>query len=148
MKKGENYIGTCVVFYCHDGCGNVLLNKRSENCRDEQGTWDPGGGAIEFGDTAHDTLRKEILEEYRTEIIWYEFLGFRDVHRTSTSGIKTHWIALDFKVHINREKVCIGEPHKCVALEWFTLDTLPSPLHSQFPTFISLYKDRLLKDCS
>ena len=142
MKKGEDYIGAGVVYFCHDGEGNVLLSKRSKNCRDEHGTWDPGGGGIEFGDTVEDTLRKEIEEEYSTDVVDFEFLGYRDVHREH-EGKKTHWLMIDFKVLIDKNKVANGEPHKFDAVEWFTLDKLPSPLHSQFPNFLNLYKDKL-----
>ena len=68
MQKGFDYVGAGVVFFCHDGKGNVLLGKRGENCRDEHGKWDIGGGGIEFGDTAINTMRKEIAEEYSTDI--------------------------------------------------------------------------------
>lgn len=142
MKKGEDYTGITIVYCCHDGNGNILLNKRSEKCRDEHGTWDPGGGGLEFGDTVENTLKKEIAEEYCTDVLGYEFLGYRDVHRTH-NGNKTHWIALDFKVLVDREKVKNGEPHKFDAVEWFKLDSLPSPLHSQFPNFLILYKESL-----
>ena len=142
MKKGEDYTGVGVVYFCHDGKGNVLLNKRSNNCRDEHGTWDLGGGGIEFGDTVENSLRKEIKEEYCTDVINYEFLGFRDVHREH-DGKKTHWIALDFKVLVDRNKVANGEPYKFDAVEWFTLNSLPKPLHSQFPTFLRLYKNKI-----
>jgi ADP-ribose pyrophosphatase YjhB (NUDIX family) len=82
MKKGEDYTGVTVVYFCHDGKGNFLLSKRSNQCRDEHGCWDPGGGGLEFGDTIENTLQKEIGEEYCTDVLDYEFLGFRDVHRT------------------------------------------------------------------
>lgn len=142
MKKGEDFIGVAVVFLCHDGKGNILLSKRSANCRDEFGRWDPGGGALEFGDTVEETLRKEIEQEYCTTILAEEFLGFRDVHRTH-EGKKTHWIALDFKVLVDRDKVKNGEPEKFDAVEWFRLDALPTPLHSQFPYFLKKYEGRL-----
>jgi ADP-ribose pyrophosphatase YjhB (NUDIX family) len=142
MKKGEDYTGVTVVYLCHDGKGNILLNKRSNNCRDEHGKWDPGGGGLEFGDTVENTLRKEIKEEYCTEVLGYEFLGYQDVHREH-EGKKTHWIALDFKVLVDRDKVKNGEPHKFDAVEWFSLDKLPSPLHSQFPEFLKQYKDKI-----
>lgn len=142
MKRGEDYTGVAVVYFCHDGNGNFLLNKRGVNCRDEHGTWDPGGGGIEFGDTVENSLKKEIKEEYCTDVIKHEFLGFRDVHREH-NGKKTHWIALDFKVLVDRNNVGNGEPHKFDAVEWFTLDKLPTPLHSQFPTFLKLYKNKL-----
>lgn len=142
MQKGVDYIGNAVVYFCHDGKGNFLLNKRSNNCRDEKGTWDPGGGGIEINDTVISTLKKEIKEEYCTDVLEFEFLGYRDVHREN-DGKKTHWIALDFKVLIDPDKVGNGEPHKFEAVEWFTLDNLPSPLHSQFPNFIKLYREYL-----
>jgi 8-oxo-dGTP diphosphatase len=142
MKKGEDYTGVTVVYSCHDGNGNFLFNKRGVNCRDEQGKWDIGGGGLEFGDTIENTLRKEILEEYGTDVLQYDFLGYRDVHREN-NGKKTHWIGLDFKVLVDRTKAKNGEPHKFDAVEWFTLDNLPSPVHSQFPNFLKLYKEKL-----
>jgi 8-oxo-dGTP diphosphatase len=142
MKKGEEYTGIAIVYFCHDGKGNFLMSKRSKNCRDEHGCWDPGGGGLEFGHTIEDTLRKEIAEEYRTDVASYEFLGYRDVHRQH-EGTKTHWIALDFKVRVDPKKVQNGEPHKFDAVEWFRLDNLPEPVHSQFPKFLELYQDRL-----
>ena len=142
MKKGEDYTGVTIVYLCHDGKGNILLNKRSKNCRDEHGAWDPGGGGLEFGDTVENTLKKEIAEEYCTDVLDYEFLGYRDVHREH-NGKPTHWIALDFKVLVDRVKVKNGEPHKFDAIEWFTLDSLPTPLHSQFPKFLKDYKEKI-----
>ena len=56
MKKGIDYIGNCVVYFCHDGQGNYVLNKRGINSRDEQGAWDCGGGGIEVGDSVIDTM--------------------------------------------------------------------------------------------
>jgi 8-oxo-dGTP diphosphatase len=142
MKKGEDFTGVTVVYLCHDGEGNILLSKRTTNCRDEHGNWDPGGGGLEFLDTVENTLSKEIKEEYCTDILGYEFLGYRDVHREH-DGKKTHWIALDFKVLVDKTKVANGEPHKFEAVEWFPLNNLPSPLHSQFPHFLELYSEKL-----
>ena len=142
MKKGVDYIGITVSFICHDGKGNYLMSKRSTNCRDEHGTWDPGGGGMEFGDAVIDSLKREIKEEYCTDVIEYEFLGYRDVHRIN-NGKKTHWIALDFKVLVDKDKVANGEPHKFDAVEWFTLDNLPTPLHSQVPAFLELHKGKI-----
>lgn len=142
MKKGHDYTGVSIVFACHDGVGNYLFSKRSTECRDEHGTWDPGAGGLEFGDTVEQTLRKEIAEEYCTDVLTYEFLGYRDVHREH-EGHTTHWIALDFKVHVDPTKVANGEPHKKEELAWYTLDALPEPMHSQWGVFYQLYKNRL-----
>lgn len=143
MQRGVNYVGVAVVYFCHDGKGNVLFSKRGVNSRDEQGTWDIGGGGVEFGDEVIDTLKKEIREEYCTDVLDYEFLGYRDLHREHNDK-KTHWIALDFKVLVDKEKAKNGEPHKFDAVEWFTLENLPSPLISPMLDFLEKYKDRLI----
>ncbi|MBP9749280.1 MAG: NUDIX domain-containing protein [Candidatus Pacebacteria bacterium] len=142
VQNGIDCIGVTIGFLCHDGHGNILLSKRGMNCRDEQGRWDSGGGALEQYDTVEETLHKEIREEYGTEVISFEFLGYRDVHREYAEK-RTHWIALDFKVLVNRSMVYNAEPHKFDAVDWFTLDTFPSPLHSQFPFFLKKYHDKL-----
>jgi len=138
MQKGVDYIGVSIVFLCHDIRGNILLAKRGQNSRDERGNWDVGGGGLEFDGTVESTLKKEIKEEYCTDVLDYEFLGYRDVHREN-DGKNTHWIALDFKVLVDGDEVKNGEPHKFDEIGWFRLDNLPSPLHSQFPVFLQKY---------
>ncbi|NQV88652.1 MAG: NUDIX domain-containing protein [Parcubacteria group bacterium] len=142
MQKGIDFIGITVVYACHDGEGNFLFNKRSKNCRDEHGRWDLGGGGLEFEDTVEDTLKKEVKEEYCVDIISSEFIGYRDFFREDNSK-KTHWLALYFKVLVDKDKVKNGEPHKFDEIGWFRLDNLPSPIHSQAPYFFDKYKDRL-----
>lgn len=99
-------------------------------------------GGLEFGETVDQTIRKEIQEEYCTDVLDYEFLGYRDVHRVH-DGKPTHWIALDFKVRVDREKVSNGEPHKFDEIAWFRLDKLPENVHSQLLNFIRLYRAKL-----
>lgn len=142
MKKGEDYTGVTVVYICHDGKGNFLLNKRSEKCRDEHGRWDVGCGGLEFNDTVENTLKKEIKEEYCTDVLSSEFLGYSDVHREQNKK-KTHWVSLEFKVLVDPKKVKNGEPEKFTEIGWFTLDNFPSPLHSQLPFFLEKHKDKL-----
>ncbi len=144
IKKGLDFVGITIVFLCHDGQGNILLNKRSQNCRDEHGCWDPGAGALEHGHTVIQTLKKEIKEEYCTEIISKRFLGYSELHR-SHQNQPTHWIALEFLVQVDRSKVKNGEPNKFEDLQWFTLDTFPKPLHSHFPKFLKKYSKQLKK---
>jgi len=142
VKKGQDFTGVTIVYFCHDGNGKILMAKRSQNARDEQGRWDIGAGGLEFGDTVENTLRKEIKEEYSTDVLDFEFLGYRDVHREH-EGMPTHWIALDFKVLVDPAKVAIGEPHKFDSIGWFTKETIPAEIHSQLPTFLEKYKDKL-----
>jgi 8-oxo-dGTP diphosphatase len=142
MKKGIDYTGITVVYLCHDGKGNVLLNKRGANCRDENGVWDPGGGGLEFGLTIEQTLRKEIMEEYCTDVLDHRFLGYMDVFREQ-KGVNTHWLAMCFKVLVDKDKVKNGEPHKFDEIKWFPFSKLPTPMHSQMPKFLRLMGDKL-----
>lgn len=142
MKKGVDFIGVAVVYFCHDGQGNFVMAQRSQNTRDEQGNWDIGGGGVEFEDTVENTLRKEIKEEYDCEIKKFEFLGFRDVLREQ-NGSPSHWIALDYRILVNRTEVKNNEPHKFDDIGFFRLDNLPQNLHSQLHIFFNKYKDRL-----
>jgi len=142
MQKGIDCIGVTVVYFCHDGKGNVLFAKRSQNVRDEKGVWDIGGGAVEFGERAEQVLKREIMEEYNADVISFEFLGFRDVHRVH-DGHPTHWIALDFKVLIDPINVKIGEPDKFDDIGWFQRENFPKPGHSQFPEFLEKYREKL-----
>lgn len=142
-RKGLDYPGITICFLCHDGKGNYLFNKRSQESRDERGTWDFGGGGLKCHDTILNTLSGEIKEEYLTNILEYEFLGYRDVHRINDEGEKTHWVGLYFKVLVDVEKVGNGEPHKFDEIAWFKLDNLPSPLHSEILNDIEEFKDKL-----
>lgn len=38
-RRGVDHIGIACVFFCHDGNGKILLHRRSQFCRDEQGRW-------------------------------------------------------------------------------------------------------------
>jgi 8-oxo-dGTP pyrophosphatase MutT (NUDIX family) len=140
--QGIKYVGVAIVYFCHDNKRNFIMAKRSEKARDENGKWDIGGGGLDFDLSVEETLKKEIKEEYCTDVLSHEFLGFRDVFRTH-NGKKTHWIALDFKVFIDRKKVKIGEPDLFTDLQWFRLDNLPDDVHSQLPAFIDKYHDKL-----
>ncbi|PIR96684.1 MAG: RNA pyrophosphohydrolase [Candidatus Doudnabacteria bacterium CG10_big_fil_rev_8_21_14_0_10_41_10] len=144
MKKGFDYIGVTTVYFCHDGKGNFIMAKRSKQARDENGRWDIGGGGMEFGDTVEKTLQKEIKEEYNTDVLDFEFLGIRDVHRKH-EGQKTHWIALDYKVLVDPKIVKNNEPHKFDEIKWFRMDNIPpqSELHSVLPEFLEKYKNKL-----
>lgn len=142
MKKGIDCIGITVCYMCHDGEGNYLFQKRGENCRDERGRWDTGGGALEFGETVEEALHKELMEEYGVAPLETEFLGFRDVFREH-EGQQTHWLSLNFRIRVDRNQAYNAEPHKFEEIGWFPLNNLPEPLHSQLPVFFEVFRERL-----
>ena len=111
MTRGTDYIGVTVAFICHDGQGKVLLQKRSQRARDEQGTWDNGGGALEFGEDFEDAVRREVMEEFGAEVQTLVPLSIYNLLR-DYDGVTTHWIAIPYAVQVDPSLVKIGEPHK------------------------------------
>ncbi len=130
--KGVSYVGVCTNALCHDGKGSFLMMKRGAKARDENGRWDIVGGGLKAGVPIEENMKRELQEEICTLPKELIFIGIRDVHRKLDDGTKTHWVALDFLARVDRSKVRIGEPGVVDEIGWFTLDTLPSPLHSQF----------------
>ncbi len=141
----EGLIRVSVITFCHDGKGRYCISKRSQECRDEQGKWEPvAGGGLKFGERVEDAVRREVKEEACAPIEVLEFMGYRDVHRTQ-DGKPTHWIALDFRAKVDPLLIKIGEPHKCDEQRWVSIDELErmNDLHSQFPQFIEKYRNVL-----
>ena len=140
LKRGVDYIGVTVAFVCHDGKGKILLNKRSENCRDEQGRWDNGGGALEFGEMFEDCLRREIREEYCVDAEEIVSIGtFNNLREHQ--GKTTHWVAIVYAVKVDPSKIQNGEPTKIDELGWFSPDALPSPQHSSLQRAMQMMKE-------
>lgn len=145
LNPGIDYVGISTVFICHDGKSNFLLHKRSQKCRDEKGTWDFGGGKLEYGLTLEENVLKEIEEEYGCKGKIDEQLPSFTLFRES-DGIKTHWIAVPYVVKVSPKDASIGLPEKIDELGWFDLNNLPSPLHTgvvfiveEFQTYLKKY---------
>ena len=142
MRKGLDYIGVNCAFICHDGQGNILMHKRSKNCRDEHGRWDCGAGSMEFGETFEETVHREVVEEYGAKPLEIKFIATKNFLREH-NGETTHWLCNLHFVQVDRTQVHIAEPHKVDELGWFTLDNLPEPLHSAAPWGFEMLRKHL-----
>ncbi|MSU76218.1 hypothetical protein EXS54_01970 [Patescibacteria group bacterium] len=93
-KPGVDYLGVTTAFYCHDGEGNFLFHRRSEQTRDEHGAWDPGSGKYEFleVDSLEANALKEIDEEYGCKGVIDEQLPAHIINREH-AGERTQWLA-------------------------------------------------------
>ncbi|XOU94808.1 MAG: NUDIX hydrolase [Candidatus Kerfeldbacteria bacterium] len=143
-KSGFDYIGVTTPFYCHDGNGNFLFHKRSDKCRDEKGTWDCGGGRLDFGEDPREGVLREVKEEYGCDGNINEQLPYYSIIRKH-DGKKTHWLSLPFIIQVDRNKVKNNEPDKIDEIGWFKLDQLPKPIHTGVKLELDKFKKRLDK---
>ncbi len=143
--KGISFVGVTTAAFCHDGKGNFLMMKRGPKARDENGRWDILGGGLKHGQKIEDNLLRELEEELCTTGNNIIALGFRDVHRKLDDGTPTHWVSIDHIMQIDRSKAKIGEPGVIDEIGWFTLDSLPSPLHSQLMYAINKHKQKIVE---
>lgn len=141
--KGVSFVGITTVFFCYDGKGRFFMAKRSNKARDEQGKWEIGGGGLKWGLTAEENMRREVKEEYNGDVLKSDFLGYWDVLRELPDGTKTHWLALAFAALVDPAPIRINEPEMFDDCGWFTLDNLPSPLHSQTPYFFEKFGEQI-----
>lgn len=142
MIKGIDFIGVSVCFFCHDAEGWYLMHRRTDKCRDEHWTWDFGSGGVRHGESLEQALLRELKEEYDVTPLSHTFLGFREVQRMN-GDIPNHWLAFDFRVQVDPAQVRVAEPEKVDAIDWFSIDALPDPLHSAIPGTLAVRYDDL-----
>lgn len=141
LRRGIDHIGVSAATVVHDGKGRILLMKRGPKARDERGRWDVCGGAVEFGESIDEAVKREIGEELCTKPLEIDFLTAYDAHRTNHEGDRTHWIAIVNAARVDPKEVKIGEPHKISEIGWFGLKDLPKPQHSQLHKALKAAKE-------
>lgn len=117
--------------------------RRTARCRDEHGRWDTCAGRLDEGVPAEDNMRRELKEELGVTGAVLTFIGYRDVFRM-VGADSPHYVGLDFLARVNQEQVSRQEPELHDAGGWFSLEGLPSPLHSQLLFFLEKYQHLLV----
>ena len=144
LRRGVDFIGVNVVFFCHDGKGNILLHKRSAQCRDEQGKWDCGAGSMEFGERFEEAVAREVGEEYGVKPLEIKYVTSTSIVRDN-KGTSTHRIANLHVVRVDPKKVKNNDPKYIDDIGWFALDNMPSPLHPKFIENLPIVKKMIRK---
>lgn len=132
MKAGIDYIGIATPFYCNDGKGRFLFQKRN-------GTWSPGSGHLDFGLTPEENVLKEVKEEYGCRGTIQEQLPMHFT-RYLQDNRKRHWLSIPFFVKVNPREATNNEPQEIEEIGWFSLGALPKPLHSGFKVTFAKYR--------
>lgn len=143
MKRGVDYTGVNIAFYCHDGEGNYLFHRRAGKARDAHGTWSCGAGGVKFNEPLLDALNRELQEEFASTSLKTEFLGWGEIFRKE-EGVPMHWIVFRYRVLVDRGKVINNEPEKHEELGWFKIEDIPRPIHPVVAEEIEEYKDKLV----
>lgn len=142
MKPGKDYIGVgCGVFVVNKK-GEVLLQLRSKNSKNEAGMWNKMGGTIEYGEKVVEALQRETLEEAGVRIEDIEFLSYTD-HILPEEG--QHWLGLNFMAIICEGETARNmEPSKFDDIKWFKFSDVPKnlaiPTRESLPLMIERYK--------
>jgi len=118
MKAGIDYIGVGMGALIFNNEGKFLLTKRGQKAKNEKGKWEIPGGALEFGETFSQGLKREIKEELGIEIEVGELLQLCDhiIHDESQ-----HWVSPTYYCKIISGIPTILEPEKCDEIGWFTI---------------------------
>lgn len=140
LKPGKDYIGVGCGGLVVDDNNKVLLMRRGQKSKNQIGFWTQPGGAVDYGETVEDAIKREIKEELNIEVNLTRMLCYSD-HIMSDEG--QHWVAISWLAKIVSGKPKIMEPLKCDALEWFALDHLPAPLSDTTIDTTNILKEEL-----
>jgi mutator protein MutT len=145
VRRGVDFIGVGVGAIIVDGEGRVFLAKRGVQAQNERGLWEFPGGAVEYGETLRDALKREIHEEYGIVIEVGDLLTVTD-HILPEEH--QHWVSPSYICKIVDGIPTIIEPEKCEEIGWFALENIPSALTQVTRHDLGLYKDYVAQHSS
>jgi len=125
FKAGKDYIGAGGGVLILNKKGETLLMKRGKKSKNDVSLWNKCGGAIEYGETLMDAMKREVKEEIGVEVEIFGYLRHSD-HIIKKD--KQHWIGFNLLGRIKSGIPKIMEPEKCDDLRWFSLKKLPKKL--------------------
>lgn len=122
MRKGIDHIGVGAGAIIFNEAGEVFLAKRGREAKNEKHRWEFPGGSVEFGETLEHALQREINEEYGFQI---EVVRLLDVVNHILPDERQHWVSPIYLCRYKSGSPSIREPHKCEAIGWFRIDSIP-----------------------
>ncbi|MBT3249859.1 MAG: NUDIX domain-containing protein [Candidatus Pacebacteria bacterium] len=116
---GKDCIGVGVGALIFNEEGKMLLALRGQKAKNEVGKWEIPGGAVEFGETIEQALKREIKEELDIEIELQEMLQLCD-HIIPED--KQHWVSPTYICQVVSGVPKNLEPEKCDRIGWFSVE--------------------------
>jgi len=98
--------------------GKVLLVRRARS--PAKGFYSLPGGRVEFGETLHAALHREVAEETSLQIEIAELAGWREVVPTAEGG--GHYLIMSFAARWNAGEVVLNE--ELDDFQWLAVDAI------------------------
>ncbi|EKE27124.1 MAG: MutT/NUDIX family protein [uncultured bacterium (gcode 4)] len=140
MKAWTDYIWVWVWCLIVNDDNEVLLMRRSKNCKNDVWFWTRTWWSVELNETVEDALRREVKEEIWVEIKIIKSLGYFD-HILKSE--KQHWVSFSFIAKITKWEIVNLEPNKCDEIKWFSLDNLPELIPQYTIDSIEVFKEMI-----
>lgn len=104
--------------------GKVLLVQRGHEPR--KGLWTVPGGVVELGETLHEAIKREIMEETGLEIEVGEVVTVVDRITPGETGPRYHYVIIDYAAHWLAGEA--GPLTDVDAVRWATPEEIDDPL--------------------
>ncbi len=118
VRVGTDCIGVGVGALILNEENKVFLALRSQKAKNERGTWEIPGGAVEFNETLEVAIQREVMEEFGVTISIIKRFNLVD-HILPEE--EQHWVAQTFLCRIVAGVPTNREPEKCDQIGWFSL---------------------------
>jgi|SaaInlV_200m_DNA_6_1039755.scaffolds.fasta_scaffold41226_1 8-oxo-dGTP diphosphatase len=128
MEDKSPRIGIGVIGY--NSNNQILLGKR-KNTHGE-GDWAVPGGHLEFGETPIECAIRELKEETGLDLEDPQEIMFTNDFFDKEDK---HYVTIFVQGFVQGEPKLL-EPNRCEKWDWFTLESLPSPLFKPFKSFV------------
>jgi 8-oxo-dGTP diphosphatase len=112
--------------------GQILLGRRIGF--HGAGTYGWPGGGLEFGESLEEAAAREVRQESGLTVAGVELICVSNIREYDR-----HYIDFEFLVEATGEPKVL-EPDRCESWEWFSLDSLPSPLFRPVEIGLSSYR--------
>ena len=143
MPYDGEFFSACLASYV------VLMNDKKEVClmRRANTNWKDGyyslpAGKVERHETFLETVVRESKEECDIDVNPQDVRLFLLQNRfDDTQKVTKDWVDLFFVITKWNGTPKIAEPHKCDAIDWFPLDSLPEKIVANVADALNYLKD-------
>lgn len=122
------FLNASAAFVIND-LGHILLLRRGDRAQE---TWGLPGGMMEIGESAEDTMRREVREETGLEVVVDKFLGVytKDRYDTYPNGDRAYVILFVFICRPAGGMLC-ADGKEALELRYFDPGAIPATFRHQ-----------------